>query len=307
MNARYLSLAPLVNWRQTVRPIRWAEQFKDKARLEVEIGFGNGEYLVRNARQHPERNFVGIELEWASIQRGLRKIAQSRIDNVRLMQVSAQVAFERLFSPATIDRVYTLFPCPWPKERHRKHRLFARPFLRLLNSRLTCNGSLHIVTDHPSYRDWVAAETADTGFAFECRQIPAQFSTKYERKWQAQGHDHFYALHLRKQHAISLPIRKDQALQTHRLKSFDPEHFRPIDQHGKITIKFKDLIYDPKQKRAMQWVLIAEDNFAQDIWIDIAQRENGWLVRPARGCPFIPTQGVQQALDIIRDTTLVWR
>ena len=56
----------------------------------------------------------------------------------------------------------------------------------------------------------------------------------------------------------------------------------------------------------MQWVLIVEDHFAQDIWIEIAQREDGWHVRPARGCPFVPTQGVQQALDLIRDTTLIW-
>lgn len=302
MNPRYLSLAPLVNWRQTARPIRWTAQFGRHAHLDVEIGFGNGEYLVRQALHHPERNFVGIELEWASIQRCLRKIAQSHVNNVRLMQISAQVAFERLFCPATIDHVYALFPCPWPKERHTKHRLFSHAFLKLLNSRLTCNGTLHIVTDRTSYSDWLQTQMADTGFGFESRRIAAQFSTKYERKWQAQGQDHFVALWLRKQQAISVPIRKDQDLQSYRVNAFAPEQFRPIDQQGKITIKFKDFIYDPKQRRAIQWVFIVEDNLAQDVWIDIAHGEDGWHIRPARGCSFIPTRGVQQALDLIRDT-----
>lgn len=302
MNARYLSLQSLVNWRQIKRPICWTELFGRKAPFEVEIGFGNGEYLVRQALLHPERNFVGIELEWASIQRGLRKIARSQVHNVRLMQVNAQVAFERLFRPATIDRIYALFPCPWPKQRHSKHRLFSRPFLQLLNSRLTCNGNVHIVTDQTAYRDWVGRQTTDTGFIFKWHRISAQFSTKYERKWQALGQDCFVALSLQKQRPLSRPLRKDQELKSHRVKAFDPEQFRPVDQQGTITIKFKDLVYDPKQMRAMQWVFIAEDQLAQDVWIDIAQDGNGWLIRPARGCPFIPTSGVQRALDLIRDT-----
>jgi hypothetical protein len=147
----------------------------------------------------------------------------------------------------------------------------------------------------------VERQVIDTGFDFQCRQIAAQFSTKYERKWLAQGQEHFFELSLHKQRAISIPIRKDQEVQTHRVQAFDPAQFRPIDQQGDITIKFKDFLYDPNLRRAMQWVFIVEDDLGQDVWIDITQGEDDWHIRPARGCPFIPTKGVQQVLDLIRD------
>jgi len=114
MKARYLSLQPLLLWQHGARPIDWAQQFERQAPVEVEIGFGNGEFLVHEAQEHPERNFVGIEQEWASVQRALRRIAQAKILNVRVLLVDARIALERLFTPQTVQRVYALFPCPWP-------------------------------------------------------------------------------------------------------------------------------------------------------------------------------------------------
>src|SRR5262249_61446001 len=110
-----------------------------------------GEFLVRVAQEYPEHNFVGIEQEWASVQRALRRIAQAKILNVRVLLVDARIALERLFLPQTLQRVYALFPCPWPNERHIKHRLFAQTFLTLLNSRLCAEGTAPLATPHLPY------------------------------------------------------------------------------------------------------------------------------------------------------------
>ena len=131
VKARYLSFKPFLPWRNVERPVDWQAQFGSPAPLEVEIGFGNGEFLVRRAQERPERHFIGIELEWASVQRALRRLAQAQATNVRLLLVDAHVALQRLFSPLALQRVYSLFPCPWPKERHAKHRLFSHTFLTL--------------------------------------------------------------------------------------------------------------------------------------------------------------------------------
>jgi tRNA G46 methylase TrmB len=66
---------------------------------------------LQQAQQAPERNFVGIEVEWASIQRGLRK-GPGQGGCVRLLLADARVALERLFVPHSLDRVMCLFPCP---------------------------------------------------------------------------------------------------------------------------------------------------------------------------------------------------
>src|SRR5438309_11544790 len=111
MKARYLSLQPLLLWQHGARPIDWAPQFGRQAPIEVEIGFGNGEFLVRQAQEHPERNFVGIEQEWASVQRGLRRIAQAHLLTVRVLLVDACIALERLFQCTSLMCVYVLFTC----------------------------------------------------------------------------------------------------------------------------------------------------------------------------------------------------
>ena len=301
MQARYLSLAPLLLWQHVERPVDWAQRFGRQATVVVEIGFGNGEFLVREAQAHPEHNFIGIEQEWASVQRGLRRIAQARVPNVRLLLVDARIALERLFTPQTVQCVYALFPCPWPKERHSKHRLFAQTFLTLLNSRLVPDGEVQMVTDHAPYLHWVLDQVPDTGFVPQWTTIAPRFSTKYERKWCETGQQEFYDLRLRKMTHVVTPLTEDATLQTHRIERFEPAHFQPGTRHGAITVTCKEFLYDPQRQTGMVWVFVAEAGLTQDFWIEIARRGAAWAIRPARGCGIVPTVGVQCALDLVRD------
>lgn len=304
MNARYLSLTPFICWQRATRPIPWVEQFRRQASLEVEIGFGNGEFLVRQAQDYAERDFVGIELEWASVQRGLRKIAQTQVPNVRLLQADARLALERLFLPQSLQRIYTLFPCPWPKERHIKYRLFSHPFLTLLNSRLAPGGEVQLVTDHQPYIQWVLEQVPGTGFESHCTPIPPRFSTKYERKWHDKGQEQFYELRLHKCQEKHIPLTEDVPVQTHRVDHFDPDHFHPAAERGKVTVEFKEFLYDPNRLKAMLRTFAVEEGLTQDFWIEIARGKEHWHVRPARGCSVVPTVSVQRALDLVRDATL---
>jgi tRNA (guanine-N7-)-methyltransferase len=224
---------------------------------------------------------------------------------VRLLLADARVALERLFAPHSLHRVGCLFPCPWPKERHVKHRLFSHAFLRLLNSRLWVTGEVQIVTDHAAYAQWIVDEAVDTGFTTSCHQVAPQFSTKYERKWHAQGQEQFYELRLQQGPAPDMPVViKDVPVQTHRLPSFHPERFRPAGVRGDIAIEFKDFLFDPQQQRGMVWVFVTEETLRQNFWIEIAHGDARWYIRPARGCVVVPTAGVQRALDLVRDAAL---
>lgn len=303
MKARYLSLSPFLIWPQLPRPTPWVAEFGREAMLEVEIGFGNGEFLVRRAQAYPERNFIGLELEWASVQRALRKIAQTQLTNVRVLQINARVALERLFQPHSIQRAYTLFPCPWPKERHAKHRLFSHQFLKLLNSRLSLQSEVQIVTDDEDYMTWVMEQVPNTGFEMKLTPVPARFSTKYERKWQDQGQQQFYHLHLAKQHNETIPLIEDLLLQTYRVTHFDPAQFKPRNSFGAVTVKFKDFLYDPERQRGMVRTFTVEDGLPQDFWIEITRHlDNRWQIRTARGCTVVPTLSVQRSLDLVHET-----
>ncbi len=89
----YISLWPVIPWIQQKRPVEWDNFFGRSAELELEIGFGLGDFLVRQAREHPDTNFVGIELGWVPVRRALRKSALASVRNVRI------------FTPVTIGGI----------------------------------------------------------------------------------------------------------------------------------------------------------------------------------------------------------
>jgi tRNA (guanine-N7-)-methyltransferase len=303
MKKRYLSLRPYILWQKKEYPLQWVNIFGRKAPLEVEIGFGNGEFLVRQAFSSPEKNFVGMELKWGSIRRGLRQIARAGLSNVRLLQIDSRVAFDRLFLPLSIDHVYALFPMPWPKRHHERHRLFSPDFLKLLNNRLIRNGEAQIVTDCEPYCTWVLNQLPGTGFNVDTKISFPQFNTKYERKWQEKGQNKFFEISLVKQEHLEIPVKEEVAVRTYCTDHFDPEKFSPLNERGEVAIQFQDFLFDPKRQKGMVRVIVVEDIFTQDFWIAIESREGGWHIKVAPGCEVASTVGVQRALDLVYEAT----
>ncbi|MFH1277889.1 MAG: hypothetical protein ABIK65_05880 [Candidatus Eisenbacteria bacterium] len=298
----YLSLGPFVPWRGGPHPCDWAGRFGRKAPLELEIGFGNGETLVGRAAEFPERDFVGIELMWESVKRALRRIAKGGLTNVALLEAPAHMVLEWAFAPRSIDRVLCLFPCPWPKERHERNRLFGTPFLRLMNSRLEDGGEAMVVTDFLPYRDWLRRQIPGTGFEAAEREIPARHGTKYERKWSELGQDRFFEILLTKREHVGVPPREGREMKIHTLDRFDPSRFDPKGVSGEPTVRFKEFLYDPARRKGMVRVFVGEEGLRQEFWIEIVEEEGGaWKVRPGHGCSMLPTAGAQRALDLVKE------
>lgn len=183
------SAAALLSWRRLPFPTDWGDQFSHGGELVVEVGFGDGRFTVRRALAEPHTRFVGLEVSSGSLQRAVRRIKTAGVENVRLMKVGAHVALQQLFAAGSVDAIVVNFPCPWPKERHLKHRLLQRRFLGLAASRLKVGGELRLATDHPDYLEFALAEAAATGlFTVERPEAPLDvFETKYALKWREQG------------------------------------------------------------------------------------------------------------------------
>ncbi len=183
------SASPLLAWRTLPFPAPWEELFGRSGPLVVEVGFGDGRFTVRRALAEPDSRFVGLEVSSGSLQRALRRVKREGVDNVRLAKSGAHVALRQLFAPGSVDVVVVNFPCPWPKERHAKHRLLQRAFFELAGSRLKPGGELRLATDHPDYLEFALAEGAESGL-YETLRPPAPddvFETKYALKWREQG------------------------------------------------------------------------------------------------------------------------
>ena len=171
-----------------------ASVFPGKSRLWLEIGFGGGEHLAAQAAAHPEVGIIGCEPYISGIARLLSLADAEKLDNIRLVVDDARLLLPVLPS-GCLERIFVLFPDPWPKTRHHKRRIVnpasAAEFARLLAP----GGELRLATDDMGYAramllallprpelDWLATGPADW------RERPADWpATRYEEKAKAAG------------------------------------------------------------------------------------------------------------------------
>ena len=104
MKSSYLSLNPFITWMKEKHPVEWPKKFGRSAELEVEIGFGLGDFLIQQAKTYPEKNYLGIELGWVYVRRTLKKINLAGVKNIRVIQADIRVALERAFLEKGIVR-----------------------------------------------------------------------------------------------------------------------------------------------------------------------------------------------------------
>ncbi len=299
MTAPYLSLEPLVPWRQLPRPLAWEQVFGRSAPLELEIGCGNGEVLVRRAQERPGVNLVGLDVDWVSARRAIRRINLAELNNAKVVQAEAALALERLFIPQSLAGAWCLFPRPWPKPNQARHRLFSPSFLRLLNSRLAPGAVCRLVTDFRPFADWVGRQVPGSGLACGRREIPPTVNSKYERKWRGQGQEVFYELTLAKEEHLPWPNPEEPVLHYPHLEHMDPQALTTWEDWGEISVLCKDVLYDRQARRALLRMVVLEDNLEQAFYLELMPRpQGGHLLRPAPGCGVLPSLGVQRALEL---------
>ncbi len=157
--------------------------------LALEIGFGGGEHLVAQAVAHPERRFIGVEPFLNGVASCLRHIEDANAQNIRLHQGDARDVVARL-PDASLDRVYILFPDPWPKTRHHKRRLIQPEFLDELARVMKPGAEARFATDWANYAAWTLEHfTRDARFTWLAERAedwrkpwPGHVTTRYEAK-----------------------------------------------------------------------------------------------------------------------------
>ena len=159
----------------------------------LEIGFGMGETTAAIAEQHPETEYLGVEVHTPGVGSLLARIAEARLTNVRVVQHDAVEVLEHMIAPTAFDRVHLFFPDPWPKKRHHKRRLIQPAFVSRLASKMKPGAILHACTDWEEYAQQMlevfSAEPAlgntVSGYADRPESRP---QTKFERRGLGLGH-----------------------------------------------------------------------------------------------------------------------
>lgn len=149
-----LDLAP---WLLTAErlPDPWdsATLFGREAVLEIEVGSGKGLFVETAAREHPERNFLGIEIAFKYARYCAARLARTEAGFAKILHGDAQPVFADLLPDNALRAVHVYFPDPWWKRRHRDRRVMNERFVKNVERTLQPGGKLHFWTDVQEYFD----------------------------------------------------------------------------------------------------------------------------------------------------------
>lgn len=129
------------------------------AGLWLEIGFGAGEHLAWQARHHPDTGIIGCEPFINGMAALLSQVAADDLSNVRVFDDDARLLMNGL-AKASVDRLFVLFPDPWPKTRHHKRRVINSETLDVMARILSDGAELRLATDHMGYCRWMIEHLA---------------------------------------------------------------------------------------------------------------------------------------------------
>jgi tRNA (guanine-N7-)-methyltransferase len=165
--------------------------------LWLEVGFGGGEHTLAQHAAHPDVGLIACEV----FENGLCSLLTRLVpegeeataplpDMLRIWDDDARILLQAL-PEGCLDRMFLLFPDPWPKTRHAKRRFVHPQAIGLVASRLRPGAEWRIASDDPTYQEWVVEVMAGQNLFIgepPARQRPEEWPpTRYEAKALAAG------------------------------------------------------------------------------------------------------------------------
>jgi tRNA (guanine-N7-)-methyltransferase len=199
-----------VRHRKSINPFRlqfqieqpdWASILDPCKPIEVDCGFGRGEFVLEMARRHPDVEYIGLELRTYLIEKVEALLQAEPLPNVHVFLANVKEHLPVLFDPGTLRRVYIHFPDPWTKrKKHHKRRMVDARLVATLHGLLVPEGQVHLMTDkeavglemrhlfeaHGGYRN-------ACGTGQFCRESTTGLRTREEQYYDERG-DTIYRL-----------------------------------------------------------------------------------------------------------------
>jgi tRNA (guanine-N7-)-methyltransferase len=175
--------------RSIVEPLKLPELFPCPQPLEVELGCGDASFLVEYARRNPAKNFIGVERLLGRLQKLDRKGRRAGLNNLRGIRIESVYFLQYLLPPHAAAALHVYFPDPWPKKKHRRHRLINELFPALARTALAPGGQVFLRTDDADYFQQMN-EVFEAAKAFEKIATSAELAeivTDFERDFNVQG------------------------------------------------------------------------------------------------------------------------
>ncbi len=167
--------------------------FDNNNPIHLELGMGKGQFIMELAKQNPEINYIGVELQASAQVMAGKKLEEHPLENVRLYNQDVAKLLEHDFWKGSIERIYLNFSDPWPKNRHAKRRLTSDRFTPIYDQLLTADGSIHQKTDSKSLFESSVMSLTQNGYEIVDIELDMHASdrpniiTEYEDKFSKKG------------------------------------------------------------------------------------------------------------------------
>ncbi len=163
--------------------------FGRSAPLVLEIGSGMGETTACIAAEQPGTDFIAIEVHGPGVGSLLKRIAEQRLANLRVIRHDAVEVLEHMIADGALAGLHLFFPDPWPKKRHHKRRLVQPAFAALAARKLAPGSYLHAATDWPEYAVQMAQVLDAEPLLARAVESRARPPTKFELRGVKLGHE----------------------------------------------------------------------------------------------------------------------
>ena len=170
---------------------------------ELEIGCGNGKFIVELAMNNKDKYFIGIEYSYKAAKKAVSKAYKRNIKNLTIIFGEANnVIDEYLNGKYYFDKIYLNFPDPWPKKKHAHRRIFTKDFLNKMYPLLKDDGIFYSVTDDDTYALEIMNPIYKKAENFKnildndyVHKLEGYGVTLYEEKMRAVGHNIYFFAH----------------------------------------------------------------------------------------------------------------
>jgi tRNA (guanine-N7-)-methyltransferase len=162
--------------------------------LELDLGCGDGSFLLEMARAFPEHDFLGVERLLGRVRKVCKKITRRELENARVLRLDSRYVVEWLLPAASVTRLHLLCPDPWPKYKHHRRRIMQAEFFESVRRALLPGGEFLFMTDHEEYFHWAVTRVREYG-KFELLDWAADSffypQTDFQRQWESEGKSMF--------------------------------------------------------------------------------------------------------------------
>jgi len=175
---------------------KWKEKFNNDNPIYIEIGMGKGDFIIQNAIEYPNINFIGIEKYDSVISRAVQKVPEG-INNLLFLRMDAK-DIEKVFDKE-VDRLYLNFSDPWPKDRHARRRLTSDEFLNRYENIFKKDKEIHQKTDNRNLFEFSVISLVNNGYKLEDLSLDLHNSNReniimseYEKKFVSRNNVIYY-------------------------------------------------------------------------------------------------------------------